>query len=60
MYTLEDFLRAFVEIMERGVLWNTYKALMENRTIVTVKILKNSNQMTRDEFERHMEMAGKL
>jgi len=50
MYTSKDLLHASVEIMERGVLGTTYKALMENKMIVTVKILKNSNKMTRDEF----------
>lgn len=60
MYTLEDLLRASAEIMGRGTLGTTYKALMENKTTVTVKRLKNSNKMTRDEFERHMEMVGKL
>ena len=60
MYTSEDLLRASTEIMERGMLGTTYKGLMENIMIVTVKILNNSNKMTRDEFERHMEMVGKL
>lgn len=60
MYTLEDLLRASAEIMGRGTLGTTYKALMENKTAVTVKRLKNSNRMSRDEFERHMEMVGKL
>lgn len=60
MYTLEDLLRASAEIMGRGTLGTTYKALMENKTNVTVKRLKNSNKISRDEFERHMEMVGKL
>ena len=60
MYTSEDLLRASAEIMERGMLGTTYKALMENKMIVTVKILRNSNKITRDEFERHMEMVGKI
>jgi len=60
MYTSEDPFCASTEIMERGMLGTTYKASMENKMIVTVNILKNSNKMTRDEFERHMEMVGKL
>eukprot|EP01018_Ginkgo_biloba_P006851 Gb_34421 [translate_table: standard] len=60
MYTLEDLLRASAEIMGRGTVGTTYKAVMENRLIVTVKRLKNSNRMSREEFERHMEMVGKL
>lgn len=60
MYTLEDLLRASAEIMGRGTVGTTYKAVMENKTIVTVKRLKNSNKMNREEFERHMEMVGKL
>ncbi|GLJ28025.1 hypothetical protein SUGI_0550320 [Cryptomeria japonica] len=60
MYTLEDLLRASAEVMGRGTVGTTYKAVMENKTIVTVKRLKNSNKMNREEFERHMEMVGKL
>ncbi|KAH9304499.1 hypothetical protein KI387_008903, partial [Taxus chinensis] len=60
MYTLDDLLRASAEIMGRGTVGTTYRAVMENKTVVTVKRLKNSNKMNREEFERHMEMVGKL
>eukprot|EP00252_Welwitschia_mirabilis_P015681 TRINITY_DN3468_c0_g1_i3.p1 TRINITY_DN3468_c0_g1~~TRINITY_DN3468_c0_g1_i3.p1 ORF type:complete len:461 (+),score=85.72 TRINITY_DN3468_c0_g1_i3:845-2227(+) len=60
MYTLEDLLKASAETMGRGTLGITYKAVMENRMVVTVKRLKNSGKMSIDEFERHMEMVGKL
>lgn len=60
MYTLENLLHAFADIMGRGMLGTTFKALVENKIIVNVKRFKNSNMMTRDEFEGHMEMVGKL
>ena len=60
MYTLEDLLRASAEILGRGTVGTTYKAVMEAGLIVTVKRLKNSSAMSREEFERHMEVVGKL
>eukprot|EP01018_Ginkgo_biloba_P009732 Gb_35377 [translate_table: standard] len=60
IYSLEDLLRASAEILGRGTLGSTYKAVMESGLIVSVKRLKNSNKMSRDEFERHMEMVGNL
>lgn len=60
MYTLEDLLRASAEILGRGSVGITYRAVMEWGLMVTVKRLKNSSLMTSEEFERHMEAIGKL
>lgn len=59
-YSLEDLLRAAAEIMGRGTLGSTYKAVMEGGLTVTVKRLKNSSRVSRNEFESHMEVVGSL
>lgn len=59
-YSLEDLLRAAAEIMGRGTLGSTYKAVMEAGFTVTVKRLKNSSRVSRTEFESHMEVVGSL
>lgn len=59
-YCLEDLLRAAAEIMGKGTLGSTYKAVMEGGLTVTVKRLKNSSRVSRSEFEGHMEIVGSL
>ncbi|CAH9125354.1 unnamed protein product [Cuscuta epithymum] len=56
MYTLEQLLRASAELLGRGTMGTTYKAVLDNRLIVCVKRL-DSGRMSgtcREEFERHM------
>ncbi|KMZ65723.1 Receptor-like protein kinase 1-like [Zostera marina] len=54
-YNLEDLLRASAEVLGKGVLGTSYKASMNNETIVVVKRLKDVTA-TREEFEHQMEI----
>ncbi|CAN6481846.1 unnamed protein product [Victoria cruziana] len=60
MYALDDLLKAAAEILGRGTMGSTYKAVMESGFIVTVKRLKNSRDPGPEEFARQMEALGQL
>ncbi|KAF8053680.1 hypothetical protein N665_1383s0003 [Sinapis alba] len=62
MYTLDQLMRASAELLGRGSVGTTYKAVMVNQMIVTVKrFAPSKTAVTSDlEFENHMEMVGKL
>lgn len=62
VYTLEQLMRASAELLGRGTLGTTYKAVLDNRLIVCVKRLDAAKMAGRskDEFERHMESVGGL
>ncbi|XP_020202441.1 probable inactive receptor kinase At5g67200 [Cajanus cajan] len=61
-YTLEMLMRASAELLGRGSVGTTYKAVMDSRLIVTVKRLDGGNSEGSDGelFERHMEVVGRL
>ncbi|XP_072977806.1 probable inactive receptor kinase At5g67200 [Typha angustifolia] len=61
-YTLEQLMRASAEMLGRGSVGSTYKAVLDNRLIVTVKRLDAAKLgMTgKEAFERHMDAVGKL
>ncbi|ERN09539.1 inactive leucine-rich repeat receptor-like serine/threonine-protein kinase At1g60630 [Amborella trichopoda] len=59
-YSLEDLLKASAEILGRGSLGSTYKAVMESGFIVTVKRLKNCARPGADQFEMQMEVVGRV
>ncbi|RAL47250.1 hypothetical protein DM860_013215 [Cuscuta australis] len=55
-YTLEQLLRASAELLGRGTMGTTYKAVLDNRLIVCVKRLDAGRMRGtgKEEFERHM------
>ncbi|KAF2309781.1 hypothetical protein GH714_005075 [Hevea brasiliensis] len=61
LYTL-DQLRASAELLGRGTMGTTYKAVLDNRLIVCVKRLDAGKLAgtSKDVFERHMESVGGL
>ncbi|PSS21267.1 Inactive receptor kinase [Actinidia chinensis var. chinensis] len=62
MYSLEQLMRASAELLGRGTIGTTYKAVMENQLVVSVKRLDaGKTAITSGEmFEQHMEMVGGL
>ncbi|XP_059623917.1 probable inactive receptor kinase At5g67200 [Cornus florida] len=62
MYTLEQLMRASAELLGRGTMGTTYKAVMDSRLIVSVKRVDAGKTAitTGEMFERHMELVGGL
>ncbi|KAL1196510.1 putative inactive receptor kinase [Cardamine amara subsp. amara] len=62
MYTLEQLMRASAELLGRGSVGITYKAVLDNQLIVTVKRLDAAKTAVTSEeaFEKHMEIVGGL
>ncbi|KAI8535059.1 hypothetical protein RHMOL_Rhmol10G0145500 [Rhododendron molle] len=62
MYDLERLMRASAELLGRGTMGTTYKAVMNNGVVVSVKRLDaGKTAITSGEvFERHMEVVGGL
>ncbi|CAN8251405.1 unnamed protein product [Cochlearia groenlandica] len=62
MYTLEQLMRASAELLGRGSVGITYKAVLDNQLIVTVKRLDSAKTAVTSEesFENHMEIVGGL
>lgn len=62
LYTLEQLMRASAELLGRGSVATTYKAVLDNRLIVCVKRLDAGRLAgtTKETFERHMEAVGGL
>lgn len=58
-FELEDLLRASAEVLGKGSVGTSYKAVLEEGTTVVVKRLKDVMVM-REEFERKMEIIGKV
>ncbi|CAN6482360.1 unnamed protein product [Victoria cruziana] len=60
-YALEELLRASAEMLGRGTVGVTYKAVMERQLIVSVKRLDaGCAKLGKEEFERRMEALGAL
>ncbi|KAF2573556.1 hypothetical protein F2Q70_00000715 [Brassica cretica] len=61
-YTLEQLMRAYAELLGRGSVGITYKAVFDNQLIVTVKRLDAAKTAVTSEeaFENHMEVVGGL
>ncbi|KAL1370837.1 hypothetical protein HN51_001020 [Arachis hypogaea] len=61
-YTLEQLMRASAELLGRGSVGTTYKAVLDSRLILTVKRMDagKTAAMSGEVFERHMEMVGAL
>ncbi|GAA0164477.1 transmembrane signal receptor [Lithospermum erythrorhizon] len=62
VYTMEQLMRASAELLGRGTLGTTYKAVIDNRLILCVKRLDGGRfaGASTDVFERHMESLGML
>lgn len=62
VYTLDQLMRASAELLGRGTMGSTYKAVLDNRLIVTVKRLDAGRLAgtSQDMFEGHMESVGGL
>lgn len=62
LYTLELLMRASAELLGRGTIGTTYKAVMANQLIVSVKRLDASKTAitSGEAFEQHMETVGVL
>ncbi|TYG59408.1 hypothetical protein ES288_D08G300000v1 [Gossypium darwinii] len=58
-FDLEDLLRASAEVLGKGTVGTSYKALLEEGTMVVVKRLKDVAANERV-FEIHMETLGKM
>ncbi|OEL36513.1 putative inactive receptor kinase [Dichanthelium oligosanthes] len=58
-FDLEDLLRASAEVLGKGSVGTSYKAVLEEGTTVVVKRLKDV-ALTRREFDAHMEALGKV
>ena len=63
VYTLDQLMKGSAELLGRGCLGTTYKAVLDSRLMVTVKRLdagKMASHATKEVFERHMESVGGL
>ncbi|CAN4079701.1 unnamed protein product [Withania somnifera] len=62
LYTLEQLMRASAELLGRGTIGITYKALMTSQLIVSVKRLDacKTSITSAEAFEQHMEEVGML
>ncbi|XP_073130372.1 probable inactive receptor kinase At4g23740 [Henckelia pumila] len=58
-FDLEDLLRASAEVLGKGTFGTTYKAALEDATVVAVKRLKEVF-VGRKDFERQMEIVGNI
>ncbi|KZV36450.1 Leucine-rich repeat protein kinase family protein [Dorcoceras hygrometricum] len=58
-FDLEDLLRASAEVLGKGTFGTTYKAALEDATVVAVKRLKEVF-VGRKDFERQMETVGNI
>ncbi|PSS01847.1 Inactive receptor kinase [Actinidia chinensis var. chinensis] len=58
-FDLEDLLRASAEVLGKGSVGTSYKAVLEEGTTVVVKRLKDV-VVTKKEFESQMEILGKI
>ncbi|KAK9740328.1 hypothetical protein RND81_03G026800 [Saponaria officinalis] len=62
VYTVEQLMRASAELLGRGTIGTTYKAVVENNLIVCVKRIDAAKMVCVGEevFQRHMESVGAL
>lgn len=59
-FDLEDLLRASAEVLGKGSFGSTYKAVLEDGTMVVVKRLKDVFGVSKKDFEQQMEIFWKL
>ncbi|XP_023739637.1 pollen receptor-like kinase 4 [Lactuca sativa] len=59
-FDLADLLKASAEILGGGVFGSSYKAALTREKVIVVKRFKHMNNVTNDEFVKHMRRLGKL
>ncbi|KAF3438420.1 hypothetical protein FNV43_RR21182 [Rhamnella rubrinervis] len=59
-FDLDDLLRASAQMLGKGKLGTTYKAILESGTTVAVKRLKNMNGLSKKEFIQQMQLLGRM
>ncbi|KAK1404239.1 putative leucine-rich repeat receptor-like protein kinase [Heracleum sosnowskyi] len=59
-FNLDDLLRASAEVLGKGRLGTTYKALLENAPAVAVKRLKEMNSLSKKDFVQQMKLLGQM
>ncbi|KAG9443861.1 hypothetical protein H6P81_015201 [Aristolochia fimbriata] len=59
-FEIEDLLKASAEMLGKGSLGTVYRAVLEDGCTVAVKRLKDANPCSRKDFERYMDLIGKL
>ncbi|XP_055826801.1 inactive leucine-rich repeat receptor-like serine/threonine-protein kinase At1g60630 isoform X2 [Solanum dulcamara] len=60
VFDMDDLLRASAEVLGKGKLSTTYKAILESGSVVAVKRLKEMNSLSKKEFIQQMQLLGKL
>ncbi|KAI3412874.1 Protein kinase domain-containing protein [Psidium guajava] len=62
LYSLEQLMRGSAELLGRGTTGTTYKAVLDNGLIVSVKRMDGGKMAgtSKEAFERHMESVGGL
>lgn len=62
LYSMEQLMRASAELLGRGTMGTTYKAVLDSRLIVSVKRMDGGKVAgtSKEAFERHMEAVGGL
>ncbi|XP_044475998.1 probable inactive receptor kinase At5g67200 [Mangifera indica] len=62
LYTLDQLMRGSAELLGRGTMGTTYKAVLDNRLVVCVKRLDSSKlaSTSKEMYEQHMESVGGL
>ncbi|KAK9278882.1 hypothetical protein L1049_028462 [Liquidambar formosana] len=60
VFDLDDLLGASAEVLGKGKLGTTYKAVLELGSVVTVKRLKEMNGLSKKEFGQQMQLLGNL
>ncbi|KAK4350681.1 hypothetical protein RND71_029994 [Anisodus tanguticus] len=60
VFDMDDLLRASSEVLGKGKLSTTYRAVLESGSVVAVKRLKEMNSLSKKEFTHQMQLLGKL
>nr|GME11291.1 probable leucine-rich repeat receptor-like protein kinase At1g68400 [Ipomoea batatas] len=59
-FDLDDLLRSSAEVLGKGKLSTTYKAILEGGSVVAVKRLRQINSTSKKEFIEQMQLLGNL
>ncbi|KAL5982981.1 hypothetical protein ACLOJK_017061 [Asimina triloba] len=60
IFDLDDLFRASAELMGKGKVGSTYKAMLDSGLVFSVKRLKEMNGLSRKEFVQQMELLGRM
>lgn len=60
VFDLDDLLRASAEVLGKGKLGTTYKAVLESGSVICAKRLENMNGLSKKEFFQQMQLLGNL